>query len=330
MKRTLFLHTIASVLIVTAVFGLSCNPGPPNTNNSHNDIANQSSSPGNVNSQTVNGNINDNEDKNTNQAGAGDIDNSVANAETAMIFKVDKEVSLRSKGAADFVRILSALFRSGDVLRVGQQAVAWVTCPDGHVCPLSSGEYTDCCHFTCPDPIQMQPPEGTEVRLMMEKRNLPPGERLIFEESEKKIRQLGADQVVTQFLIANLYSSWKLKEANEEVDKLQLQLKDPEAPQKLNLLYLPMVRKTGDLYLKIDKKVEAERNYKQVVDLAPRKRDEKEEAAANVSLGQLYEKTGQKEAAAEKLNKATVLYEKQGDVQKATQTRRAMIKAQKP
>ena len=328
MKRRLILHSIVSVLIVTAVLGLSCNPGPPNANNNHNDIAKQNSSPGNVNSQTANGNISDDQDKN--DASAGDIDNSVANAETAMIFKVDKEVSLRTKGAADFVRILSALFRSGDVLRVGQQAVAWVTCPDGHVCPLNSGEYTDCCHFTCPDPIQMQPPEGTEVRLMMEKKDLPPGDRLIFDASEQKIRQLGADQVVTQFLIANLYSSWKLKEANQEVDKLQLQLKDPEAPEKLNLLYLPMVRKTGDLYLKIDKKAEAEQNYKQVIDLAPKKSDEKEEAAANVSLGQLYENAGQKEAAAEKLNKATVLYEKQGEVQKASQTRRAMIKAQRP
>ncbi|HEY6233064.1 MAG TPA: tetratricopeptide repeat protein [Pyrinomonadaceae bacterium] len=325
MKDRLILHTIFLLLLLT-VASFSCRTGPGNNGGNGGPPGSPVSSPSN--SPTV---PPGNDNANIGKLDSGQIDNSVANADTAMIFKVDNEVLLKTKGAADFVRILNGLFRSGDVLRVGQQAIAWVTCPDGHVCPLNSGEYTNCCNVACANPIQMRPPpsKGDEPRVMMRRIDLPPADRQQFERAELQIRQLHTDDVTEQFLIANLYSSWKLTEAKDEVKKLSEQLKDPKAPDKLKQLYLPMVRKTGDLYFKIDQKGEAERNYNKVIELAPKVKDEKETAAAHSSLGQLYETTGQKEAAVKNLEKATVIYDKEGDTQKATQVRRTITKVQK-
>jgi hypothetical protein len=328
MKNRIVLYGVISLTLSTLAACASCRSGPGNNDGNN---SRPPSSP--VSSPPINGNSvpPGNDNTNIGKLDAEKIDNSVANADTAMIFKVDNEVLLKSKGQSDFVRILSGLFRGGDVLRVGQQATAWVNCPDGHVCPLNSGEYTNCCNVACANPIQLSPPpsKGDEPRVMMRKMDLPPGERQQFDAAELKIRQLGADDLTQQFLIANLYSSWKIKEAGDEVKKLSQKLQDPKAPDQLKQLYLPMVRKTGDLYFKIDQRAEAERSYNKVIELAPQVKDEKEQAAAHSSLGQLYETTGQKEAAVKNLEKATVLYDREGETQKATQVRRALTKVRK-
>jgi tetratricopeptide (TPR) repeat protein len=318
-------NLLFTILMLLTLFSWSsCRNGPPNKD------ANVASPSPRSSVNTINGNgsnINGNPDGK--KVDAEEIDNSVANADTAMIFKVDKDVSLKNKGAADFVSIVSGLFRNGDVLRVGAQALAWVTCPDGHVCPLGAGDYYDCCNVACAEPIQMRPPDG-ETRVMMRRIDLPSGERQKFETAELRIRKLGADEVTEQFLIANLYSSWKLTEANDEVEKLSVKLKNHEAQQKLGALYVPLVRKTGDLYFKIDQKVKAERSYTKAIEIAPAQSDEREKAAAHSSLGQLYETTGRKKAAVENLQKATTIYEKEGETQKATRVRSAMTKVQSP
>jgi len=327
MKNRIVLYGMISLTLFTLAACSSCRGGPGNNGGNDRPPSSPTSSPPNNGNSVPPGNDNTNIGK----LDAGKIDNSVANADTAMIFKVDNEVLLKPKGAGDFVRILSGLFRGGDVLRVGQQATAWVNCPDGHVCPLNSGEYTNCCNVSCGHQIDLRPPEpkGDQPRVMMRKMDLPPGERQMFDSAEEKIRQLGADDVTEQYLIANLYSSWKVKEARDEVKKLSQKLQDPKAPNQLKELYLPMVRRTGDLYFKIDQRAEAERSYNKVIELAPQVKDEKEQAAAHSSLGQLYETTGQKEAAVKNLEKATVIYDRQGETQKATQVRRAITKVQK-
>ena len=200
MKNRIVLHAIISLTLFTAAACSSCRGGPGNDSNNGGPPGSPISSPSNSPTNVPPGNDNTNIGK----LDAAKIDNSVANADTAMIFKVDNEVSLKPKGGADFVRILSGLFRGGDVLRVGQQAIAWVNCPDGHVCPLNSGEYTNCCNVACANPIQMRPPTGDEPRVMMRRMELPPDERQKFDGAEMKIRQLGADDVTQQFLIANL------------------------------------------------------------------------------------------------------------------------------
>jgi len=327
MRNRIVLHGIILLTLFATAACSACSRGGDNSDNN--------GPPSSPNSSPVSSPSNSptvppgNDNTNIGKLDAGKIDNSVANADTAMIFKVDNEVSLKSKGTADFVRILSGLFRGGDVLRVGQQAIAWVNCPDGHVCPLNSGEYTNCCNVACANPIQLRPPTGDGPRVMMRRMQLPPDERQKFDGAELKIRQLGTDDVTQQFLIANLYSSWKVDEARDEVKKLSQKLREPKTPDQLKQLYLPMVRKTGDLYFKIDQRAEAERSYNKVIELAPKVKDEKEQAAAHSSLGQLYETTGQKKAAVKNLEKATEIYDREGETQKATQARRALTKAQK-
>lgn len=317
-------NRLFSILVLLTLFSWSCGSHPPN-----HDANVATPSPQSSVDRTHGNGSNENGNLTVEKVQPEEIDNSVANADTAMIFKVDKDVSLKSRGAAVFNSILNGLFHNGDILRVGEQAFAWVTCPDGHVCALGTGDYTDCCNVTCAEPIQMRPPDG-ETRVMMRKIELPAGERQQFETAEFRIRKLGADEVTEQFLIANLYSSWKLSEANDEVEKLSFKLKDKEAQQKLGALYVPLIRKTGDLYFKIDEKVKAERNYHKALEIAPAASNEQEKAAAHSSLGKLYETTGRKEAAVENLQKATTIYEKEGETQKATRIRSAITKVQRP
>src|SRR6266851_4939472 len=158
-RLVLFLPLIAAAMVS------SCQPQPPinaDTNiNRASNVSNQGSTP------NANNNVNGTKTAENNDP---------AIADRAMIFKVDKDVSLKTKGAAEFVRILSGLFRSGDLLRVGDQSTAWVECPDDSVCPLGKGDYTACCVGTCENGIRLRPPDGTDTRALRRKTDLPPNE----------------------------------------------------------------------------------------------------------------------------------------------------------
>jgi hypothetical protein len=256
----------------------------------------------------------------------------IATADTAMILRVERDVSLKARGASEFVRILSGMFHGGDTLQVGDQSKAWVSCRDGSICPLSTGLYSECCKDVCETGIRIPPPANSESQsreAFIKKSELPPVELQTFELQENRIRHLGADEVTTQFLIADLYSSWKLVEANDELKNLSQQLNKPEAKQELKMLYAPMLRKTGDMQLRIRHTSDAEDSYKKAVEVAPTLNDSREKAAAHVSLGELYEKKGLKEKAVVNLEKSEQLYKGEGDTTKAAATRRAIVKIQK-
>ena len=313
MKR-LILHILLSLTIMTAGFGLSaCRPRTdgPNINKNATNGSKVEASP------TVNNNNDESEN------------NPAVDIETAMIFRVVNDVLLKTKGSSEFARIDGGLFHGGDELQVGQDATAWVSCADDRVCPLGHGLYTQCCQATCENEIPLKPPAGEPDRAFMKKNDLPPDELRLFQQSETKIRNLNANDVTTQYLIANLYSSWKLVEANKELDKLSQELKKPKAAQELNNLYAPMVRKTGDLYLKVDRTTRAEENYKKAVELAPRTDDPREKADARVTLGRFYEMSGQKEKAVVNLKEGEQLYERSGEARKAAATRRAITNLEK-
>jgi tetratricopeptide (TPR) repeat protein len=163
----------------------------------------------------------------------------------------------------------------------------------------------------------------------MKKSELPHSDLQALETAESRIRALGADEVATQYLIANLYSSYKLVEANQEVDNLSQKLANPETQKQLNQLYLPMLHKTGDMYLKIDKKIQAEDNYKKVIELAPRAKDPEEEASARVSLGQFYSNNGRNQEAIENLKKSEQLYKQGGNDKKAAEVNKKIYAVQK-
>lgn len=256
-------------------------------------------------------------------------ENPATTNDTVMIIEVKQDVSLKPKGASEFVRILRGPFHLGDILQVGENSFAMVLC-DVNVCSLRKGVYTECCKGTCDDMIRLQPTGGeNSTRAFMKKADLPPDQLVALNTEEAKIRNLGTDEVTTQFLIANLYSSWKLVEANQELDSLSQKLNRPEAAKELNTLYSPMVRKTGDLYLKINQKAAAEKTYLKGLELTPVTNDKQEKAATHVSLGQLYEESGKKEQAVENFQKGKQLYEQQGNIKKAAEVRRAIVDVQK-
>src|SRR5438132_11306570 len=136
-------------------------------------------------------------------------ENPITGNDTVMIIEVKQDVSLKPKGTSEFVRILRGPFHLGDVLQVGENSFATVLCPDVNVCSLRKGLYTECCKGTCDDMIRLQPTGGeNSTRAFMKKADLPADELLALNTEETKIRKLGTDEVTTQFLIANLYSSW--------------------------------------------------------------------------------------------------------------------------
>ena len=320
MKSSRAILLTFSILSALAVFNFACGNG----SNTDNGRGKTSPTPANTPTASPSVQASPLANKETEN-----VENSIGNIDTAMIFKVSNQVELKSKGAADFVRILSGLFRGGDILRVGDQGIAWVSCPDNHICPLQKGEYTECCHVTCADAINLGPPQSGVPRVMMKRSDLPAGDQQRFSIAESKIRELGTDDITQQYLIAYLYSCWKLTEANDEVQKLSIKLQDPSAAQRLDKLYVPLIRRTGDLYLKIDQPTKAVDRYQKAIEVAPRVNDEKEKAAAHASLGQLYEATGQKEEAVRNLKEATTIYDKEGDNKKALDARKAMIRVQK-
>lgn len=312
MKRRLVLNALLSVMLVSAGMGYSAcrdtsgpnSGGPP--------------SPTRTPTPSVSPDIGD--------AGTGNVPEIVTSE--AMIVRVERDVSLKAKNATEFVHILSGLFREGDTLQVGDQSKAWVSCSDGSVCPLGKGLYAECCRDVCENAIRLPPPPNSESQTRMifiSKSELPPADLQLFQVQETSIRNLGADEVTTQFLMADLYSSWKLVEAKDELNNLTQQLNKPGTKQKLKLLYVPMWRKTGDMQLKLKLEGAAEDSYKKAVDVAPAFNEQRAKADALVTLGQFYEKSGQKEKAVINLKQGEQLYERGGDVKKAAATRRAIV-----
>ena len=78
------------------------------------------------------------------------------------------------------------------------------------------------------------------------------------------------------------------------------------------------------MQLKVEQRGEAEKSYQRAVELAPASHDPREKADAHVSLGEFYEKSGQKEKAVINLKQGEKLYESGGDVKKAAATRRVI------
>lgn len=310
MKRRLILNALLAVMTVSAGMGYSAcrdTTGP-------NGVGRPSPMP------------TPNVSPNSGEGGTGDLPEIVTSE--AMIVRVERDVSLKAKDATEFVRILSGLFREGDTLQVGDLSKAWVSCPDGSVCPLGKGLYAECCRAVCENAIRIPPPSNSESQnrvVFISKSELPPADLQMFQLQETSIRSLGADEVTTQFLMADLYSSWKLVEAKDELKDLTQKLSKPRTRQELKMLYVPMLRRTGDMQLKLMHEGEAEDSYKKAVELAPDSNDPREKADALVTLGQFYEKSGQKEKAVTNLKQGERLYERGGDVKKAAATRRAIV-----
>jgi tetratricopeptide (TPR) repeat protein len=204
--------------------------------------------------------------------------------------------------------------------------MATILCSARGICELAVGTYTECCTDTCKLQVQMLRIANTGNPLPIVKRaDLPANEAAQLNQSENSIRQLQLGPVTTQFLITKLHSGWKLEETGEELDRLQNQLAKPEAQEELKELYLPVVRKTGDMQLKINNTSKARELYELNINSAPP--DSIEKAAAHERLGQVYSQSGDQKEAIRNLQKAQEIYVKQGDKKAAAATEKQIVTA---
>lgn len=255
---------------------------------------------------------------------------------TALILRTRGRVSLK-RGAGRFVPIFGEiLFIPGDTLRVGQQATASVLCRDDLVCDLGTGEYERCCTPDCGARVALAPPETAERTTFVAKGDLGAAEKRLLAEQEEKIAALGLGETSRRLLRANLYVNWKLDEAAGEVEALSRQLDRPEVRTKLRETYAPLMRRTGDLFHKLDKRDRAIDLYKKAVEVAPPrprpggaaavKEVARERARAHSRLADVYVESGKKREAIESLTRARDIYRAQGDVDKAAAVDRAILK----
>lgn len=237
----------------------------------------------------------------------------------AMILSVRKDVSLKRQGASGFVPILRNIaFRIGDLLQVGNDSAAKVLCSDRGICELETGTYSSCCSASCKVQIQMLRVGTGPTMPIVRKTDLPVVEAEQLNRAEASIRQLDLGPVTTQFLITKLYSGWKLEETNQELDRLTIQLKQPEAKQELQELYVPVIRKTGDMHLKLNRIGEAKDLYQ--ININSQTNNSFEKAAAHEGLAQAYKQGGNKNEAVRNLEVAKDIYVKQGDTKAVAAT----------
>jgi len=247
---------------------------------------------------------------------------------------VDNKVALKQKGATDFEPINEAFqFYDGDTLQIGANSSVLVSCKE--VCRLSTGLYTSCCTNDCKVEWPPSRSGADGEQLFMLKKDLSPAEAKVLAESESKLLNLGLGKTTTQFLKAKLYTSWRLKEAEDELATLSAQLEKPEARQELGKIYAPVSRKTGDMFVVVNQKDRAIHEYQKVIANPPQatvvQPDAlKEKAAAHTALADVLVESGKKAEAQENLKAAKRIYVRQGDANKAAVLDHKIRVASKP
>jgi len=286
-----------------------------------------------TNSGGNNGGVSESTPKNTpgasdnKGAGAAVNPDQTAAPEGAMIMWSEGDVTLRRQGAAAFAPIVDKdWFNSGDTLQIGNTSFAHVLCTDRGVCALGVGTYTTCCTPSCALEAPMMRRIGApDTGLIVKKSELSPADAKMLNESETKIRSLGLGQVTTQFLITNLYSNWKLEEANQQLDILSNQLSRPEAKQELKQLYSPITQKTGDMHLRFNRVDDAKKLYLMNLTSSSQTNNLKETAAAHAGLAQAFKQSGDTDQAVQHFEVAKDIYVKQGETRAAATTEKQIV-----
>jgi hypothetical protein len=251
-----------------------------------------------------------------------------------MILGTHGRVSLHRAGRV--VPILrNVSFVPGDTLHVEEASTAIVHCRD--VCVLGTGVYRRCCTPECRTDVALHPPRSAARVAMVAKRELGRDEARLLEEQERRIAALDLGETTARFLRSNLYVNWKLEEAAGEVEALSKRLDRPEARRELREIYAPFVRKTGDLFRRLNKPDRAIDRYKKATGVAPPRprtgadpaaaaEAAREKARAHTSLADVYVESGKPRQAVDSLSRAREIYRAQGDAEKAAETDRAILK----
>ncbi|MFZ0750586.1 MAG: hypothetical protein WAM70_14585 [Pyrinomonadaceae bacterium] len=250
-------------------------------------------------------------------------------SEGAMILSTEGSVSLKPKGATAFAPILEKVyFMAGDQLQIGQNSFARVSCTTA-ICRLGMGTYDACCTSACEQVVAMMRTTGSDAPI--KRSELAPGDARDLNAAERSIRELNVGEVTTQFLITQLYSGWKLQETNQELDRLNKQLKDPDAQRELKELYQPIRRKTAEINLNANRVGDAEKLYLKNLKSDSRTSElnptaaEIEKAAAHKGLAETDVKRGKPAEAIRNLEAAKDIYQKQGDTGAVAETEKRIV-----
>jgi len=218
-----------------------------------------------------------------------------------------------------------APFKLGDLLEVGDASYATAACKKG-TCILGNGNYHSCCTVRCQGAVSMIRREDASGLPIIPRSELPADEAAKLDVAEKGLRELNLGPVTTQFLITTLYTNWRIKEANQELDKLSVQLAAPEAKQELQQLYAPAATRTGNMHLKYNRVDDAKKMYQLTLDRSSVNDDPRTRAAAHIGLAQTNEIKGEKTEAVNNLENAKQIYVKQGDSSAAASTEKQIEK----
>jgi len=244
----------------------------------------------------------------------------------ALILETKNVVNLTRKGSnTPNAVIIKTWFNLGDLLEVGNGASATALCSNG-TCLLGAGNYSSCCTVPCQGQVSMLRRENASDLPIILRAELPADEAAKLDVAEKGLRELNLGPVTTQFLITTLYTNWRIKEANQELDKLSVQLAAPEAKQELQQLYAPAVTRTGNMHLKYNRVDDAKKMYQLTLDRSSVNDDPRTRAAAHIGLAQTNEIKGEKTEAVNNLENAKQIYVKQGDSGAAASTEKQIEK----
>jgi len=240
-----------------------------------------------------------------------------------MILNTEGVVTVRRKGATTFdpyKRDFSVY--EGDEMKIDPASFAVAVCTDRGICNLGPGTYNECCTAECVVSIAMirrgdAPP--------MRRADLSPEDARQLGDSEAKIRALNLNAITTQFLITNLYSNWKLEETNDELNRLNTELNKPEAKEQLKELYLPIMRKSGDLHVKWNRLGDARQLYQRNLEASSKESDLNEKAAAHAGLADVYQRNGEQKEAQQNLEAAKEIYVRKGEQKAVEATDRRIV-----
>lgn len=242
-------------------------------------------------------------------------------SDEAWILSTQNIVTLTRKGTNAPQAIKGNVgFRIGDLLQVGSQSVATVLCKR-RMCDLGPNTYTSCCTVPCQNQITLGHRDEREMPLIS-RNELSAEDAATLAGAEKAVRNLNLGPVTTQFLITTLYTNWKIKEANQELDRLSSQLTEPAAKAELQGLYAPAVNRTGNMYFKYNRIDDAKKLYLLNLSRSSISDDSREKAVSHVGLAQTYQREGDKSKAISNFETAKEIYVKQGDSQAAASTER--------
>jgi hypothetical protein len=214
------------------------------------------------------------------QRGTDDLDL----PDEAWIIKFGRDVRLKRSGRDEFEPvIMQTPFRMGDVLLIGSGSKATVHCFDW-VCDLGSGEYTTCCGSGCDRTVVVPASDHQTSTVRMMKRELPPDQQHLVDEAERNIFRLGLDPALTDLMLADLYTKWKLKELDPVLARLYRKLSTSDSMPQLGELQSPLLLHVADLYAKAGEENRAGALYRKNVVLATRRNDRLERLKADSAL----------------------------------------------